>query len=106
MTKLTALGQVENHPIPLDSLHRFHPYCARFPSEIAVDAVNQLTAKGDSVCDPFCGSGTSLVAGLLQGRKVVGSDIDALAGILTRLKCLPRSAQQYQPWRRDFAERV
>jgi DNA modification methylase len=48
--------------VPLESLHRFHSYCARFPSEIVEVALEQYTVPGDSVFDPFCGSGTTLVA--------------------------------------------
>jgi DNA modification methylase len=98
----TTIGPVAVAPRSVDVLHRFHPYCARFPSEIAEAAISELTGKGDSVCDPFCGSGTSLVAGLIQGRRVVGSDIDVLAGMLTMVKCAPREAGLYQGWRRRF----
>jgi len=49
----------------LEPLHRFHTYCARFPSEIVEEALEKYTKPGDSVFDPFCGSGTTLVASLV-----------------------------------------
>ncbi|HEX2094534.1 MAG TPA: DNA methyltransferase [Longimicrobiaceae bacterium] len=89
--------------LPLEPLHRFHSYCARFPSEIVESAIRQFTAPGDSIYDPFCGSGTSLVAGLAHQRVVVGSDIDVLAGMLSEVKCSPASPERYGAWRGAFA---
>jgi hypothetical protein len=91
---------------PLEPLHRFHPYCARFPSEIAESAIVEYTRRGESVYDPFCGSGTSLAAGLMLQRRVVGSDIDVLAGMLSAMKCGPRKRVVYLNWRRSFDRRV
>src|SRR5438034_2120978 len=93
-------------PRSLDVLHRFHPYCARFPSEIAEAAIKEFTARGDSICDPFCGSGTSLVAGLVHGRRVVGGDIDVLAGMLSTVKCGPEEPGLYRAWRRRFVSEL
>ena len=39
--------------------------------------------KGDIILDPFCGSGTTLVAGKLNNRKVIGIDISQDAVNLT-----------------------
>ena len=39
-------------------------------------------------------------------RKVAGGDIDLLAGMLTELKCRPRSIDSYRKWRLDFATRL
>jgi DNA modification methylase len=86
----------------LEQVHRLHSYCARFPSEIAEEAILEYTRKGDSVYDLFCGSGTSLTAGLLLGRRVVGSDIDVLAGMLSTLKCSPATPEAYEEWQAPF----
>jgi DNA modification methylase len=92
--------------VDLEPLHRFHSYCARFPSEIVETALEKYTKPGDSVVDPFCGSGTTLVACLAHGRKAVGADIDILAGMLSQAKCTPYSAERYDTWRKAFAARL
>jgi len=105
---LTGAGttRVEAKAIRLEPLHRFHSYCARFPSELAESAIEDYSRPGDSIFDPFCGSGTSMVAGLARGRSVIGSDIDILAGMLSDVKCAPRTASDYTRWRKTFAEKL
>ena len=46
-----------------------------------VELVRRFTVPGDLVCDPFIGSGTTLLATLSvgEGRKFAGGDIDPLA---------------------------
>lgn len=44
------------------------------------------TNEGDMVLDPFCGSGTTLVAAKIKGRRFVGIDISQEAVELTRLR--------------------
>ncbi len=83
----------------LESFHRFHSYSARFPSELAEAAIRDYSKPGDSIFDPFCGSGTTLVAALSQGRRVVGADIDVLAGMLSDVKCFVRTHSDYKRWR-------
>ncbi len=38
----------------LEPLHRFHPYCARFPSEFVEAALARHSRPGDSLFDPAC----------------------------------------------------
>src|SRR5919109_5492003 len=92
--------------LSLEPLHRFHSYCARFPSEIIEFALERYTQPGDSVFDPFCGSGTTLVAGLAHKRRVIGSDIDTLAGMLSEVKCAPLAPERYAAWRAPFIARL
>jgi hypothetical protein len=69
--------------------HRFHalcPYFAMFPESFAEHWVKQLTRKGDTVLDPFCGRGTLPFQALLMGRKAIGSDINDVAYCVTRAK--------------------
>jgi len=46
--------------------------------------IELVTDPGDLVLDPFCGSGTSLVAAKLLGRKAIGIDISADACALSK----------------------
>ncbi len=96
----------DTRPRSLESFHRFHSYCARFPSELVEAGISQYTKVGDSIFDPFCGSGTTVVACLVHKRKVIGTEIDTLAGMISELKCTPLPAEQYAKWRTPFIKRI
>ncbi len=53
---------------------RHHP--APFPLELATRLVRMFSFTGDTVLDPFCGSGTTMVAALRNGRHSIGVEID------------------------------
>jgi len=52
-----------------------HP--APFPLELAYRLVRMFSFSGDTVVDPFCGTGTTMVAALKSGRNSIGIEIDA-----------------------------
>ena len=47
-----------------------------FPFELAYRLINMFSVKGDSVLDPFLGTGTTTIAALASGRNSVGYEID------------------------------
>ncbi len=51
-----------------------HP--APFPLELAIRLVRMFSFTGDTVLDPFCGSGTTMVAALRTSRNSIGVEID------------------------------
>lgn len=51
-----------------------HP--APYPLELATRLVRMFSFTGDTVLDPFCGSGTTMVAALRSGRNSIGIEID------------------------------
>ncbi|MBI3944909.1 MAG: site-specific DNA-methyltransferase [Armatimonadetes bacterium] len=53
---------------------REHP--APFPLEIAHRLVRMFSFWGDTVLDPFCGTGTTMIAAAKLGRNSVGVEID------------------------------
>jgi site-specific DNA-methyltransferase (adenine-specific) len=52
-----------------------HP--APFPFELANRLVRMFSFTGDTVLDPFCGSGTTMIAALRAERNSIGVEIDA-----------------------------
>ena len=70
-------------------LHALHPFAARFPYGLAGYFINALTRtpssrdpnsiSSDTVLDPMCGSGITLLEGWQAGRSVIGVDLDPLA---------------------------
>ncbi len=57
-------ASLKNHPAP-------------FPLELAARLVRMFSFVGDTVLDPFCGSGTTMVAALRHERNSVGVEIDS-----------------------------
>lgn len=50
---------------------------AAFPFELAYRLVNMYSAKGDTVVDPFLGTGTTMHSALASGRNSIGYEIEA-----------------------------
>jgi site-specific DNA-methyltransferase (adenine-specific) len=53
---------------------RQHP--APFPLELAHRLVRMFSFSGDTVVDPFCGTGTTMMAAMKAGRNSIGIEID------------------------------
>ena len=51
-----------------------HP--APFPMELATRLVRMFSFTGDTVLDPFCGTGTTMIAALRTGRNSIGVEIE------------------------------
>ena len=51
-----------------------HP--APFPLELAYRLVRMFSFQGDTVLDPFCGTGTTMLAAMKCGRNSIGIEID------------------------------
>ena len=64
----------------------FHTYPQRLHPHIPQTLLKQAP-KGGLLYDPFMGSGTVLLEGLLKGLKVVGSDLNPMACLIARERC-------------------
>jgi site-specific DNA-methyltransferase (adenine-specific) len=53
---------------------RYHP--TQKPVRVMSYILERYTSHGDVVFDPFCGSGTTLVAAKMLGRRFIGIDIE------------------------------
>ncbi len=66
--------------------HNVFRFPAKFHPPVARALIEAYSKPGDRILDPFCGSGTIPVEGLLAGRSVVGTDIDPLAIFVSQAK--------------------
>ena len=67
--------------------HGLHPYKGKFYPQLAKGLINLSgVSTGSKVLDPFCGSGTTLLEGYLNGLRTFGCDMHPLAAKITRAK--------------------
>ena len=67
-------------------LHNLHPYPAKYIPQIPRKAILEYTEVGETVYDPFCGSGTTLLEASNYGRNAIGTDNNAVAVLLSKAK--------------------
>lgn len=70
-------------------LHQLAPYIGKLKSSIAGNLIENFTLPGETVMDPFCGSGTVSLECVLRGRNTIAFDINPYAVLLTRAKLQP-----------------
>jgi DNA modification methylase len=66
--------------------HGIHPYSAKFIPQIPHHLIKILSLKGETVWDPFAGSGTTALEALLLGRQAVSSDVNPLSKVIGKAK--------------------
>lgn len=73
---------------PDRATHMIHPYPAKLLLHIPYFFLsnNILSKEGDTILDPFCGSGTVLLETQLAKRYSIGVDTNPLAKIITEVK--------------------
>ncbi len=67
-------------------VHRLHPYLGKFIPQLVEIFLRKYFAPGQTVLDPFCGSGTTLVQANEMGINAIGYDISAFNVLLCRAK--------------------
>jgi DNA modification methylase len=69
--------------------HSYHRYPAKFIPQLAARLIKENSQAGELVCDPFMGSGTTLVEAIVNNRRTYGTDINPVAVMITRAKTTP-----------------
>ena len=71
-----------------DYTHGFHKYPGKFIPNLPKWAIDKYLDRNGKklIMDPFSGSGTTLVEGLLYGHNVVGIDVDPLSALISKVK--------------------
>lgn len=66
--------------------HHLFRFPAKFHAPVVAHLLKDYTQQGDTVLDPFCGSGTLMVEAAISGRHSVGLDVDPLSVFISRAK--------------------
>ena len=60
-----------------------HPYFTKQPSNVVSEYIKHYSKEGDTVFDPFCGTGVTAIEAIAMNRKVIMSDLNPLACFIT-----------------------
>ena len=70
-------------------IYNMHAYWSKKPHDAIQKYIKHYTQPGDLVLDPFCGSGGTALAALLEGRKAIAIDLSPAATFITKNYCTP-----------------
>ena len=110
----------ENPVWEIPNVKANHPektiYPCQFPTELVERCILALTNPGDSILDPFVGTGTSVIAALKHGRSGVGIDKEetfvklanerAKDFLLGKLKLRPSGKPTMKPRKNDKVAKI
>ena len=85
--------------------HGLHRFAAKFVPQVPAWALDTFGSRRSVVVDPFMGSGTTLVEGLLRGGTTIGIDVDPLARFIARAKVTPVDGERVRALSAEIADR-
>lgn len=83
-----------------------HSYPAMFHPYLVNHFIENLTKKGDSILDPFVGSGVSAVEAAVAERKFIGFDINPLALLIAQVRTTPLNSKILNAHLREIMSKI
>lgn len=71
------------------AIYNMHTYWSKKPHDAIRQYIRHYTQPGDLVLDPFCGSGGTALAALMEGRAAIAIDLSPAATFITKNYCTP-----------------
>jgi len=78
------------------AIYNMHTYWSKKPHDAIREYIRHYTQPGDLVLDPFCGSGSTALAALMEGRKAIAIDRSPAATFITKNYCTPVDVEALQ----------
>ncbi|MCX6712174.1 MAG: DNA methyltransferase, partial [Candidatus Vogelbacteria bacterium] len=69
------------------AIYNMHTYWSKKPHDAIREYIRHYSKPGDLVLDPFCGSGGTALAALMEGRKAIAIDRSPAATFITKNYC-------------------
>jgi len=82
--------------------HGFHKYPAMMIPQIASALISEFGQNASLLFDPYCGTGTSLVEAKVRGINSIGTDLNPLATLISKVKTTPIELQTLELHIHDF----
>ena len=88
------------------AIYNMHTYWSKKPHDAIRQYIKHYTEPGDLVLDPFCGSGGTALAALMEGRKAIAIDRSPAATFITKNYCTPVDVEELQEAFAELKARV
>jgi DNA modification methylase len=86
--------------------HGLHTYPAMMIPQVASSLLERHGSGIQTLFDPYCGTGTSLVEASVRGITAIGTDINPLARLISKVKITPVSLKTLDLYSKDFHDYV
>ena len=96
---------------PIDSskasaIYNMHTYWSKKPHDAIRQYIQHYTKPGDLVLDSFCGSGSTALAALMDGRAAIAIDRSPAATFITKNYCTSVNVRELQAAFEDLKTKV
>ncbi len=88
------------------AIYNMHTYWSKKPHDAIRQYIRHYTQPGDLVLDPFCGSGGTALAALMEGRAAIAIDRSPAATFITKNYCTPVDGDELQAAFESLTEKV
>ncbi len=87
-------------------VHRLHPYLGKFIPQLVEIFLRKYFKKGETIIDPFSGSGTTLIEANVLGINSIGIELSPFNVLIQRVKARKYDIQELEDEIKDALKRL